>query len=501
MGLFDWIGEAIGGAFHALAEFIGDAFKSVARAIVGEVVGSIEDAVPKMNAEVAVKSIDVNMFKTKEFQELVTELKKRLEHSPGGVADWFKDTLGGIFGGFYDVLIGVVTPSEIKDFNDAKQSAGYLVALSVDLVVLIAVLDVIATALSATLIRNLSHIGGLFIATFGFDRMVGATIAPALSAGLIPRLTQGFNEQYQAMLPGANDLVRFQLREVWDVTRREELLAEGASGTYSSLMAKQGFNKDISDDFWAAHWVLPSIGELNEMLHRGVINPATWDRFVKYNDYDPLVRPWLKAISFNPYTRVDSQRMWSLDLLTESELLQNYKDLGYDDEHAQRMTLWTKINVLATELRARYTKGWITSEQVKSELISEGMPAEKAVIWVQRIVKADKTARTETERNLTKSEIIKGYSKGLIDYPTSLSMLIDMGYDSDESEYILIVNTVAQVELPPEPPKRLTKAEIIKGYKLNIITYDYALQGLIDLNYTADDAAYLLAIGVPTEEA
>ena len=498
MSIAEDVGKALARTTQNLSEMMAEQMKNVTKDMAGQVADYRKDAIPKMNEEVAVHSIDPEIFKTKEVHDIVVELKVRLAHSPNNVSDWFTDTLGDLFGGFYDVIIGIVAPSEIPDFKSAKDSAGYLTSVAIDVVVLIAILDLVATACSLTLVRNICRIGQLFMSTFGIDRYVTAVIAPAISTGLIPQLTYGFNEQYQAMLPGPTDLVRFQLREVWDQERRAELLQEGTSGEYNALMAKQGFSKDQRDNFWAAHWVLPSVGELNEMLHRGIIDEATWDRFVKYNDFDPAVRPWIKGISYNPYTRVDSQRMWSLDLLTEQELKDNYKALGYDEVHAQRMTLWTKINVLATELRARYMKGWITAEQVKSELLAEGMPAAKVETWVQKIVKADSAARTEAERDLTKAEITKGYVKGVIDYPTALSMLTDMGYESDEAEYILTVNTVVQTELPPEPPKRLTKAEIIKGYKLNIITYDYALQGLIDLNYTSDDASYLLAIGVPT---
>jgi hypothetical protein len=499
MNVAEEVGKALARTTQNLSELMAKNMKDIAKDTASQVADYRNDAIPKMNEEVAVHSIDETMFKTKEVQVLVIELKQRLSHSPNNVSDWFTDSLGDLFGGFYDIIIGVVAPSEIGDFKDAKNAAGYLTSVAVDVVVLVAILDLVATACSLTLVRNIARIGALFMSTFGIDRYITAVIAPAMTAGLIPQLNYGFNEQYQAMIPGPTDLVRFQLREVWDPSRRQELLEEGTSGEYNTYMSKQGYNKDMRDNYWAAHWVLPSVGELNEMLHRGIIDEATWDRFVKYNDFDPTVRPWLKGISYNPYTRVDSQRMWSLDLLTEDELKANYKALGYDEIHAQRMTLWTKINVLATELRARYAKGWITPEQVKQELIAEGMPAASVDRWVQRIVKAETAARTDAERTLTKAEIIKGYTKEVIDYPTALQMLIDMGYTSDEAEYILIVNTAVIKELPAAEPKSLTKTEIIKGYKLNIITQESAIMQLVELGYTPQDANYLLIIGVPAD--
>ncbi len=500
MSVAEEVGKALARTTQNLSELMAQNLKNIAKETASNIADYRNDAVPKMNEEVAVHSIDPELFKTKEVHDMVVELKKRLSNSPNNVSDWFTDSLGDLFGGFYDIVIGVVAPSEIPDFKAAKNAAGYLTSVAIDVVVLVAILDLVATACSLTLVRNIARIGQLFMSTFGIDRYISAVIAPAINAGLIPQLTYGFNAQYQAQLPGSTDVVRFQLREVWDPTRRPELLSEGVSGTYRDLMRKQGFSDEISDDYWAAHWELPSISMLNEMLHRGVIDEATWDRFVRYNDFDPAVRPWLKMISYNPYTRVDSQRMWSLDLLTDDELKANYRALGYDEEHAQRMTLWTKINVTATELRARYGKGWITSDEVKAELIAQGMPAATVERWVQRIVSADKEARTETERELTKTEIINGYKKNVLDYATALQMLVDMGYESDEAEYILIVNTAAAKEAPPPTPKTLTKAEILKGYKLGIFDHDTTYQKLINLNYSAEDAGNLLAIGAPAEE-
>lgn len=353
---------------------------------------------------------------------------------------------------------------------------------------------------------SLGQIEGLYSSYQTADKISGAT-AFASTVAMMKYKAQWLNayERYLNWtnpnnIPGPSDIVRFALREVYDPTRREEELRETPGLGYYQDMLENGYGQTQSDNYWASHWVLPSVGQLNDMLHRRVIDEKVWDRFVKYNDFDPTVRPWLKAISYEPYTRVDVRRMWELGLVTDQELIDTYKDLGYDDTHAQRLALWTKIYVIVPDLRARYQKGWISSEEVRNALLQEGMPADRVENYMQQIVKADSEARTETERNLTKAEIVKGYKNNTIDYPTALSMLKDMGYDEDEASYILVVNTSVAKEVAPEAPKGLTKAEIIKGYKLGIISYDTAFDKLVALNYTREDAAYLLKIGVPTEE-
>jgi hypothetical protein len=443
MSLFEEAGRAIGKAMGGISELMIEEGKNATRDIIREGAHSVEDAIPEMNNEIAVGTINEDMFRTEEVKKLTRDLKERVKSSPEGVADWFNDTLGDLFGGFHGFIVGAIVPSKIESFEDADNAAGYMMFIAIDVVVLIGILDMIATAFSLTLVRNIVHIGRLFMGTFGFDRLAAATIQPAVSAGVMQYLEQGYNQRYQAQIPGSGDLVRFALREVWDPQRREELLTEIPGGDYYDLMEKRGFKEEHSNSFWAAHWVLPSVGQLNEMLHRRVIDPSTWDRFVKYNDFDPLVRPWLKAISYNPYTRVDVRRMWDLRIVSEDEVFNNYLDLGYDEEHAQKMTLWTKVYVLATELRARYSKGWISEDDVRNALLNAGMPSDRVEEYLQKFIKDTGEERTQRERDLTKAEVVKGVKKGLISWDEGIAMLVDLGYSEAEADYILTINIEA----------------------------------------------------------
>lgn len=451
------IGEALGRMSKKLSGELGEQFVSKAKKSVSEAADYRDEAVTKIDHELVERSLNPEMFKSKEFKKIATEMKERIKHSPEGVSDWFNDTLGGVFEGFYDMLIGVIVPSKIKDFSDAKAAAGYLTVLCIDCVVLVAVLDVVATACSITLIRNVVHIGRLFVATFGLDRYISTVIDPALRAGLVPQLRYGFNEQYQAMIPGPTDLVRMELREVFHPDFREELLLPATSSTFKEAMRKHGYKDYWSDSYWGAHWVLPSLGNLDEMLHRGIITLEEWQIMVRRNDYLPAWIDNREKIIYKPYTRVDIRRMKDLELVTDEEVFNNYKFLGYDDEHAKRMTTWTKAYIISVEMRARYSKGWVTAEEITKELIAAGVPETRAKIWIQRIVKADKEDRTAKERDLTKGEIVKGVKEAVLSVEEAIELLIDMGYDRDEAEYIITIN----VEVMTGSPKTLEEFQKI----------------------------------------
>jgi hypothetical protein len=153
---------------------------------------------------------------------------------------------------------------------------------------------------------------------------------------------------------------------------------------------------------------------------------------------------------------VDVRRMEDLGLLTDDELLRMYLDWGYDEENARRMVIWTKQYVALPDLLARFRNGWITLDELKEELLKLGMKKEKVDEIIETKIKNTlKPERTQRERDLTKSEIIKGVKKGILDIETAKEMLMRLGYDEFEAEYIIVVNI--EVESSPETPLEFRK--------------------------------------------
>ncbi|GAI09762.1 unnamed protein product, partial [marine sediment metagenome] len=106
--------------------------------------------------------------------------------------------------------------------------------------------------------------------------------------------------------------------------------------------------------------------------------------------------------------------------------------------------IWTKVYVAFPDLVARFSKGWITSDEVLSELKALGMPPDRAEEMLQtKIVNPYRADRVAKERDLTKSEIIKGVKKDVISEGDGIDLLLDMGYDHDEADYIIKINVEA----------------------------------------------------------
>jgi len=435
MGVFEFLGETIGNACSAIAEFFGDVFEGILSFIGGLFLGIGKESLGGITSDLfdgdSTTQDDMDVLSDAVLNPILEGYDKHLKdvekrHS--------------------EIPIEKIDQETMDLWNSVKAE----LATSAGIATLI-------EAISFGQIEGGQNILKVADTTRGLTSFANQVSMIRLKAIYLNMYQRYQNQANPTMLPGSGDLVRSALREVWDPTRREELLREQAPSLYYKFMGEQGYNFDRAADYWAAHWVLPSVGQLNEMLHRRVITPEDWDRFVRYNDFDPEVRPWLKAISFKPYTRVDIRRMKDLELVTDQEVLDNYKDLGYDDEHAERMTIWTKAYIISVEMRARYSKGWVTPDVILGELIAAGVPESRAKIWIQRIVKADQEERTAKERDLTKAEIVKGVKEAVLSVEEAIELLIDMGYDRDEAEYIIAIN----VEVMTGSPKTLEEFQKI----------------------------------------
>jgi len=123
-------------------------------------------------------------------------------------------------------------------------------------------------------------------------------------------------------------------------------------------------------------------------------------------------------------------------------LLEFYLGLNYEPYHAKLLTLWTIINLNLPDIRAMYSKGWITATVMVNEFVKLGLPVDRANDIAMTIVKAEQPERTKPEKDLTKAEIIKGVKIGVLSPAQGSELLQGIGYDSSEAMYLLYINAV-----------------------------------------------------------
>jgi hypothetical protein len=212
-----------------------------------------------------------------------------------------------------------------------------------------------------------------------------------------------WRELYLA-LPTPADVVHMAVREAFtpEIAERFGQYADIPDG-YLDMARKVGLSEEVAKMYWASHWELPSLQMGYEMLHRGIIEPPDLDLLMKALDIMPFWRSNLVKLSYNPLTRVDVRRMHKLGVINREEVKRAYKDLGYNDENAERLTVFTEL----------YNADPEDSESTDSD------------------------KRRVTERDRSKEDWLSGYALGMINRTDALTGLAALGYDENEQEYYI----------------------------------------------------------------
>lgn len=222
-------------------------------------------------------------------------------------------------------------------------------------------------------------------------------------------------EAVRRYIPNPQDLIQFTVRDVfnddvvteYDYDQGFDKMVEGLRPWMRSV----GMDEEVMKLYWRSHWALPSVSQAFEMLHRNEIELEDIRILLRIADVAPTwIEPLIK-IAYSPYTRVDIRRMYDAGVIDKDAVRRAYLDIGYDDEHADNLTLWT---------------------------VAESM---------------------STEKDLSKSEIITAYVQGSISSGEAQSSLTDMGYDVSEAELILAIQ-----DYKTDNKVMLREKKILSGY-------------------------------------
>ncbi len=144
------------------------------------------------------------------------------------------------------------------------------------------------------------------------------------------------------VIPGPQDLFTMVAHEAFEPDIYKTLgLDKEFPDAQLAFMEANGISREWAIKYWIAHWEQPSIGQGFEMLHRNVITPGELDLLFKAVEIPDFWRDKLTQIAYNPYTRVDVRRMHDMGVLSDEDLYQAYKDIGFDHDKALNMVRFT----------------------------------------------------------------------------------------------------------------------------------------------------------------
>jgi hypothetical protein len=149
------------------------------------------------------------------------------------------------------------------------------------------------------------------------------------------------------------------------------------------------------------------------------------------------------AVRVKPFSKGDLSALYRYWLFSEEDLVDGYKEMGYDELHASLLATLDILDYWYPKLQSLYEKGAITIDNVISRLVDLGLRATDAQNIANAMQFEFSVERVKDERALTKSEIIKGVKNGVFSFEDGVQFLKDLGYNDSEARYILIINGIA----------------------------------------------------------
>jgi len=285
------------------------------------------------------------------------------------------------------------------------------------------------------------------------------------------------------VIPPLTDIIRLAVREAFSPEAIEKYdLKQHYPEELTDWAEKQGLSKDWAEKYWIAHWDLPSLQQGFEMMWRTDFSEEDLDLLMRFADVNPYFRPYLKKIAHRPYTRVDARRMRDVGVLDRVQLKTAYKDIGYDEEHAENMTEFTeRYN------RRSYTQDmvnewlWMLEEKVWPEKkvyeqVALLLDDEKMALFEVKKVQARKALRFFSDQVKAVKTV---YISRRISYNTASDRLDALGSDPEDKADLL----EEWGELRKAKARYASKADLMKYLKSGAIQHAEWISEMRELGY------------------
>ena len=293
--------------------------------------------------------------------------------------------------------------------------------------------------------------------------------------------------------PSPQDLITWEAKEVFEPDMQAKFgLADEFEKLNLDMFAKAGVSEEQAKNYWIAHWIYPMVGQVFDMYHRGVIKWDDVEEYMRLAEYPPYWREKLRDISWDLPNRIELRMMARYGLVDKAFLLKILEKVGLHEDYRSIAADMMLVMGIQSDLSTRYGKGWLTSDEVKSELAKAGLDTKIQERVYQWIVKQSAGERVTKEKDLTKAEIIKGVKKGTITRTEGEGLIVDMGYDAKEATFIMDINVPPEETVAETKKRELTKSDIINAYKLGQIDEADVVSSLMSIRYSEDDATFLL---------
>ena len=298
------------------------------------------------------------------------------------------------------------------------------------------------------------------------------------------------------VIPPAPDLIRMVVREAF----MPEMVVESPS-IFAEYMTKSGYSKEWADRYWTAHFVPIDLRQAYENLWRGYWLKDDFMRALHIADIHPMWREDIYNVAFRPPGVRELGYGYDTNVYSWEDI-RDYRRWGglslEDAEKAATSMVAYRTEAEREALRREalydFTEGLDSEETLRVKLEAIGGRPEIIDLWVAR-------AKYRTDRDVKRDliKVVKDQAiKGLISEVELREDLSTIGVVPERIEvYVLEVETRrarAVVAVTVEKRKLLTEAKLAKAWELGLIGDAEYISGLVERDYTEEDARLLIEI-------
>lgn len=281
---------------------------------------------------------------------------------------------------------------------------------------------------------------------------------------------------------------------------------------HDALLRKHGYTDSDIRLFKALYWVIPPLSDIIRMAVREAFTPEIAKRFGQYEDFPEEFARWAEKQGL---TREWAERYWAAHwdlpsvsqgyemfhrgIIDENELKMLMRALDIMPFWREKLIQMSYHPLTRVDIRRMYSIGVIDENQVYRCYRDLGYDDEKAR-WLTEFTKREYSPEEETSidqyRKLTKGILDKAYRKHLITRDEYTQRLQDIGYSPADSEYLADLEDalmlIADEDEVLAPIRKRIKGMVADAYTRGVLTQTEARQMLSDLGLPEIEIEFLL---------
>ncbi|MEM2526046.1 MAG: hypothetical protein QXI49_07650 [Candidatus Methanomethylicaceae archaeon] len=181
--------------------------------------------------------------------------------------------------------------------------------------------------------------------------------------------------------------------------------------------------------------------------------------------------------------------------ISKDEFIRRMKLFGLDEKQAEIAYLSSFKLPETTLLIKAFKSGLISEDIVRRYLKAKGYDD----LTISLILVSAKEERTEDDKKLAKNEVLTFFRYGLIDELEARNLLQSLGYDLNEIELFINFEKMRLTLGKKEVDKKLSKAEVLRAYRDKVISRIEAEELLSRLGYDSNEINILLQLAEQTK--